>query len=146
MKRVILETPFAGNIEENLAYARRCMADCLRRDETPFAFHLLYTQPLVLDDNDPAERQKGILAGFEWRHVADATVVYTDHGISKGMRAGITHAERINGHRVEYRRLSDVDPKQAPEGKRWVAGIESVKHLDDLRRTSADKALLVVDE
>jgi hypothetical protein len=54
---VIVESPFAGDVAANLSYGRRCMADCLRRGEAPFASHLLYTQPGVLDDSLPEERQ-----------------------------------------------------------------------------------------
>lgn len=103
MRRVILETPYAGNVAENTAYARACLLDCLRRGEAPIASHLLYTQ--VLDDTKPNERQLGINAGHEWVHCANATVVYTDRGISPGMRAGIALAER-SGVMVEYRKLN----------------------------------------
>lgn len=104
MKRVILESPFAGDVDLNLRYARACMADCLALSEAPFASHALYTQPGVLDDSLLEERLKGINAGFAWRLVADRTVVYTDLGISSGMAAGIEHAEQL-GHEVEYRKL-----------------------------------------
>lgn len=78
---VILESPFAGDIEKNLAYARAAMRDCLLRGEAPFASHALYTQPGVLSDADPAERAHGIAAGFAWREaVRCKTVVYTDLG------------------------------------------------------------------
>ena len=60
MRRVILESPYAGNVELNERYARACMADCLRRGEAPYASHLLYTQPGVLDDLVPEQREIGI--------------------------------------------------------------------------------------
>lgn len=101
---VILESPFAGNVEANLVYGRQCMADCLRRGEAPFASHLLYTQAGVLDDNIPAERKLGIEAGLAWGRYADATVVYTDLGISPGMKQGIARANAERRH-VEYRTL-----------------------------------------
>lgn len=104
MRRVILESPYAGDIERNLTYARACLHDCLLRGEAPIASHLLYTQPGVLDDNKPGERQLGIEAGLVWGELAEATVVYTDYGISKGMRFGIEMAEK-NGRPVEYRNL-----------------------------------------
>ena len=103
-RRVILETPFAGDIERNLRYARACMRDCLLRGEAPYASHLLYTQEGVLDDNSREERKLGIEAGFLWREPADATVVYRDWGISGGMQLGIEDAEQ-KGRPVEYRNL-----------------------------------------
>lgn len=64
MRRVILESPYSGDIETNIAYARRCMRDSLLRGEAPIASHLLYTQ--VLKDDDVQERAQGILAGHIW--------------------------------------------------------------------------------
>ncbi len=89
---VIIESPYAGDVETNLRYLRACMADCLSRDEAPFASHGLYTQPGVLDDNDPVQRELGITAGLAWRAVAARTVVYTDLGVTTGMAYGINDA------------------------------------------------------
>lgn len=94
MKLVILESPYAGDIEANVAYARACVRDSLSRGEAPIASHLLYTQPGILRDDDPEERQWGIDAGLAWGAVATATVVYTDKGISRGMAYGIEAANR----------------------------------------------------
>ena len=104
MRRVILESPYAGDIERNVNYARLALRDCLQRGEAPIASHLLYTQPGVLRDNVPEEREWGINAGLAWGAMADATVVYTDYGISKGMEYGIKRAE-AEGRPVEYRKL-----------------------------------------
>jgi hypothetical protein len=104
MKRVVIESPYAGDVTRNLEYLRACMHDCLMRGEAPYASHGLYTQPGVLDDSIPKERRLGIEAGFMWRDASDYTVVYTDYGITKGMAYGIDHAIDT-GHPVEYRRL-----------------------------------------
>ena len=101
---VIIESPFAGDIEANLLYARRAIRDSLRRGEAPFASHLLYTQPGVLDDGIEEEREQGIKAGFAWRQVATLTAVYQDRGITPGMQQGIQDA--INRScPVEYRNI-----------------------------------------
>ena len=110
MIRVIVETPFAGNVEKNFRYLRACLHDCLRRGEAPLASHAIYTQPGVLDDSVPEERRLGMEAGFAWREVAHKTVVYTDLGISKGMQLGIDHARAI-GHEVVFRVLN-ISPRQ----------------------------------
>lgn len=105
MRRVILESPYAGNWLQrwlNVRYARKCVRDALQRGEAPIASHLLYTQRGILDDACPAERQWGIDAGLVWKEVADASVVYTDRGITKGMRYGID-AAKAAGVPVEYR-------------------------------------------
>lgn len=104
MRLVILETPYAGDVEANLTYARACLRDCLLRGEAPIASHLLYTQPGVLDDKVPEERQLGIDAGLAWTTVAHASVVYTDRGITAGMEHGIEAARSV-GLPVEMRSL-----------------------------------------
>jgi len=83
IRLVILESPFAGDVEANVAYARRAAKDCAMRGESPQASHLLITQ--FLDDNVPAERKLGIELGLAWRRVADYSVFYTDRGWSRGM-------------------------------------------------------------
>lgn len=105
MIRVILESPYAGDIETNTRYALAAMRDSLERGEAPFASHLLYTQ--VLDDTDPVEREWGIEAGLIWGACADLTVVYTDLGISGGMSYGIAAAESVN-RPVEYRSIDFI--------------------------------------
>lgn len=104
MKLVIIESPYAGDIERNEAYARAAMADCFSRGEAPFASHLLYTQPGVLRDDDPEERKLGIEAGLAWGEKAEATVVYEDLGITAGMETGIVDAKN-EGRSVELRTL-----------------------------------------
>ena len=39
MRLVVVESPYAGDVEANLAYLRRAMRDCLLRGEAPFASH-----------------------------------------------------------------------------------------------------------
>ncbi len=104
MRRVILESPYAGDIERNERYARACLRDSLLRGEAPYASHLLYTQPGVLDDQAPTERERGIRAGLAWGEAADATVVYENYGISKGMAYGIAAAKAVS-RPVEIRTL-----------------------------------------
>lgn len=99
---VIIESPYAGDIEANIAYARKCVADSLARDEAPIASHLLF--PQLLDDNDPAQRTLGIEAGLAWYRVANKCAVYADRGWSKGMRQGVTRAASC-GVPVEVRNI-----------------------------------------
>lgn len=82
------------------------MRDSLLRGEAPLASHLLYTQPGVLNDDDPRERKWGIEAGLIWGTKADATVVYTDRGVSRGMTQGINQAA-LDGRPVECRSLKN---------------------------------------
>ena len=99
----------------NTEYARRCVRHSLGRGEAPIASHLLYTQPGILDDNIPEERQWGIDAGLAWRVKVDASIVYTDHGITKGMSYRIKAAEDA-GIPVEYRMIDSA----SASGTGWV--------------------------
>jgi len=105
MNLVIVESPYAGDIERNTAYARRCLRHCLDRGEAPLASHLLYTQPDVLDDSIPAERERGIQAGYEWMYAADKIVFYVDLGWSPGMLKALKMA-RLLKRPTEVRRFT----------------------------------------
>ncbi len=90
MKRVIIESPYAGNYDMNEAYAELAMHDCLvNYNESPYASHLLYTRRFVLRDDVPSDRKLGIKAGFYWRDVAQKSVFYQDLGMTEGMKEGV---------------------------------------------------------
>ena len=101
---VLVESPFAGDVEANVEYLKRALLDSLYRGEAPFASHLFYTQ--VLDDTIPEQRELGIEAGLAIGSFASKTVVYTDRGISRGMEFGIQRAVD-EGRPIEYRSISD---------------------------------------
>ncbi len=101
---VVIESPLAGDVARNTAYARAAMRDALKRGEAPYASHLLFAQPGVLDDTVSAERELGIMAGFAWGALAELRAIYVDLGISNGMSRGMSEAERI-GQRWECRSL-----------------------------------------
>ena len=116
MKRVVIESPYAGTSEDeekrreetrrNIKYARACYNDSLRKGEAPYASHLNFPQPGVLDDNVPEDRKRGIDAGLEITRDFDLTAVYIDLGISKGMTYGIERAKSL-GRLVEERTLGE---------------------------------------
>lgn len=107
---VVVESPYAGEVERNVEYARAAMHDCfVAHGEYPIASHLLYTQPGILRDEVPEERDLGIKAGLAWAIRSDATVVYTDLGISDGMQKGM-NAARLAGRPIEMRSLRGWKP------------------------------------
>lgn len=101
---VIIESPYAGDVEHNVAYAKAAVRDCLDRGEAPYASHLFFTQDGLLDDTVPEQRRLGIEAGLAWGERADATVVYEDLGITPGMKQGIGRAIAA-GRPVEFRSI-----------------------------------------
>jgi hypothetical protein len=109
MRLVLLESPYAGSILENIRFANACMLDCFNRGEAPFASHLLY--PQVLNDLDPDDRKRGILAGFAWGFWADAQIFYLDRGMSPGMVEALQWGARE--HMVQEFRYLHPKPKEA---------------------------------
>ena len=104
MRRVIIESPYRGDTERNLKYARAALSDSLSRGEAPIASHLLHTQ--VLNDEVPEDREKGIKAGLAWVSQADAMILYHDFGFSIGMvQAAIAAAKE--GIEIEFRTISE---------------------------------------
>jgi len=95
-KYVLVESPFAGEVEENLAYAQKCMRHVFfsgylgGEQQIPIASHCFFT--LALDDHNQHERTIGMQAGFAMRSLAAETRVYLDRGLSAGMIHGIRHA------------------------------------------------------
>lgn len=130
MRRVLLLSPYKGNIRLNVAYAQRAMIDCVKRGEAPFASHLLY--PQALRDSDPLQRAKGFECEAAWAYAADAFVIYTDLGISSGMERTLSGWPNTP---KEYRTL----------GKDWYLGppgenISSEAPIPGRSDASADRA------
>lgn len=104
---VIIESPYAGEVERNVRYARLAMRDSILRGERPFASHLLYTQPGILDDSKPTERALGIGLGFDFWEQATLIAFYVDLGWSRGM---LVAKERRGVFRFDERRLPGWEP------------------------------------
>jgi len=102
MLRVIVESPYAGELTKNRLYAIRCLRDSLERGESPLLSHLLY--PLVLTKYSIEERNRGMEAGWEWTEVAQLVAVYTDLGTTSGMQKGIQKGLDA-GLDIDYRRI-----------------------------------------
>ncbi len=109
--RTVVESPYnpsnGRTLEENERYAILCCLDVLRMGHSPYASHVFFGR--FLDEMKPAERELGMKAGFEWGSQAQICAVYTDHGITDGMKEGIKRAKAL-GIRVEHRELPGYDP------------------------------------
>ena len=82
------------------------MADCIRRGESPIASHHLL--PSILNDDSVYERALGIEAGLAWGARADLIAVYSQLGVSPGMRQAIQHYKAA-GKPLEWRGIPDQD-------------------------------------
>lgn len=106
----IIQSPYKGDIAKNLAYANRCIRDSIERGELPIASHVFYTG--ALDDDIPEERETGFCLESALMDLAMQScrgarcVVYTDLGISSGMKRGIETAS-AKGIQVLFRELDN---------------------------------------
>lgn len=103
MLRVIIESPYAGDVEANLAYAREAMSHSISMGEAPMASHLLY--PQVLNDALPKDRECGIQMGYEWMAAADKVIFYVDRGWSPGMVRALKVARTLLKKPIQVRAL-----------------------------------------
>ena len=106
MRRVVVESPYAGDTARNVTYARRAIRDCLERGEARIASHLLFTQPGILRDEIAEERALGIEAGLVWMEVAQMVAFYCDYGFSNGMKDALEVAKR-RGCAIVHRRIGE---------------------------------------
>lgn len=111
MEPAIIETPYAGEVDRNILYARLVSRWAFHNGFAPFASHLLYTQPLILDDDVPSERELGINAGLEIGDLFNYSIFGLDFGMSKGMEYGRDRAREKGRKMIDLFLFEDeLDP------------------------------------
>ncbi len=108
MKLIYVASPYAGDVERNVEYAKQACRTVMESGHAFFAPHLLY--PAVLDDAVPEERQAGIEMGLTLLHRCDELWAFGPV-TSRGMQAEIEEAERL---RIPVHRM-DISEGLAPE-------------------------------
>ncbi len=131
MRLIVVESPFMGDTNANLAYLRFAMRFCLiELGASPYASHGLYTQPGVLRDDLPDERRLGMRAGFSWGKLAEERGVFCDRGISGGMVTGIKQARR-HGQVVRYYQIRDwIDCSESPHRREAMRNMPSPRAIE----------------
>lgn len=136
-QKVVIESPYSGDIATNVEYALACVQESLSRKEAPFASHLLYTRfpengsgdyaGHKSDEGDPERRLDGIGAGYRWGKEASLVAMYTDLGISEGMgKAREFYLSR--GVRVVYRKLRQTHTKLIAISGKMASGKTTLKN------------------
>jgi hypothetical protein len=128
MVRAILESPYAGDVEKNVDFARKVCRSLMRSGFNCFASHLYYTQ--FLNDDIPAERLMGIDAGLEWAEVVDTVIVALPANrrrLSSSMRKGIEAHQRAD-RSIKY---CFVSMDEAGIGINWVTEETFMKRLGE---------------
>ena len=105
---VFICSPFAGDVEQNIEYARRYLTFAAQNGAIPFAPHLLY--PQALDDSDPEQRKLGLFFGSVFLGKCDELWVFGGR-VSEGMTAEINKARR-RGMLMRYfnQNCEEVEP------------------------------------
>lgn len=83
-------SPYAGNIEENIAFARQACGYAIRQGAVPLAPHLLY--PQILNDSVPEEREIGIRLGLDILERCEELWICGDR-MSAGMKRETAYAK-----------------------------------------------------
>lgn len=92
-KLIYIASPYAGDIEKNVAFAQRACRYAIHQGYIPIAVHLLY--PQMLDDGEPAERELGLQLGQQLLRRCDELWVCGDR-ISSGMAREISEANHLS--------------------------------------------------
>jgi hypothetical protein len=90
-KRIAIESPYAGNIEQNVAFAKNVCRYVTHDGKSPYAMHLMF--PQFLNESKQEERELGIECGLSWVDAAEEVwFCLSDHpSISGGMRIALDH-------------------------------------------------------
>lgn len=142
MKLVYICSPFAGDIENNLRFARAACHYAADHGCTPLAVHLLY--PQILNDADPVEREVGIQMGLRVLASCDELWICGER-ISQGMSSEIAEARRLG---IPIRNISTeqiqggIAMKQysilAGQSADSICGADETRLTNDSMRTTFD--------
>lgn len=122
---VYIASPYAGDIEKNVAFAKAACRYAVAQGCTPVAVHLIY--PQFLDDCVPKEREAGLRMG--WRVLAACDEIWLcGERMSAGMKAEEAEAKRLG---IPIRKVPSSDicflPKQKEgQSREEPAGMEAM--------------------
>ncbi len=92
MKLIYVCSPYAGDIDANVRFAKDACRFVMRKGHAFFAPHLLY--PTILDDSIMDERKLGMNMGLLMLRKCDELWVFGSR-ISSGMQAEIEEASQL---------------------------------------------------
>ena len=114
MKLIYVASPYAGDIETNIAFAKAACRFVKNEGHAFFAPHLLY--PQVLHEDNPADRQLGLAMGKEMLAKCDELWAFGDF-ISPGM-AGEMETAAQRGIPVRYVPAQEITEAERPFAER----------------------------
>lgn len=102
-RKIYVASRYAGDVERNTAFAVNCCRRVIEDGCMPIASHLLY--PQMLDDNNPDEREMGLMFGLALLAVCDEVWVFGE--VSAGVAREVAEAKRLK-KRIRYFEEADV--------------------------------------
>ncbi len=99
--KVYVVSPYAGDIETHIKEAVALCKYVISQKKIPIAAHLLF--PQMLDDEDPVQRELGLLYGLTLLELCSEVIVLSDspEDISYGMKGEIHEAKKL-GKPIRY--------------------------------------------
>lgn len=91
-KLVYICSPYAGDVQKNVEFAKAACRYAMEQNCTPVAVHLLYQQ--FLDDNDPVQREAGLRMGHRVLAACDKLWLCGNR-ISTGMAMELKEAQKL---------------------------------------------------
>ncbi|MFI3255258.1 MAG: DUF4406 domain-containing protein [Eubacteriales bacterium] len=91
MKFIYVASPYAGDVEKNVTFAKDACEFTRQQGHAFFAPHLFYTQ--LLDDSVPEQREQGLKMGITALDRSDELWVF-GRTISTGMKKEIEYAQK----------------------------------------------------
>ena len=116
-KLVYIASPYAGDVESNVLFAKDACRYAIQQGAAPVAAHLLY--PQLLDDRIPEEREAGLRMGLRVLEACDELWLCGE-SISAGMQKELEAAERLG---IPVRRISWQELENRPEPEPGFPGM-----------------------
>ena len=114
MKLIYVASPYAGDIKDNIQFAKRACRFVVDEGHAFFAPHLLY--PQILDEQVPADRQLGLDMGKSVLENCDELWVFGDV-ISAGMQGEINEAHQLDMP-IRYLSQQEMAERERPFAER----------------------------
>ena len=93
-RKIYVASKYAGDIRSNTKEALKHCRYVIAEGGMPLASHILYAASGMLKDDDPQERELGLMFGLALLGLCDEVWVFGD--ISSGMAAEIEEAKRLH--------------------------------------------------
>ena len=90
-RKIYVASKYAGDVDANVEAAIRYCRRVIEAGYMPIASHLLY--PQILDDDDPKEREIGLMFGLALLRLCDEVWVFGP--VSPGVSREIDEAKRL---------------------------------------------------